>query len=235
MLLDPEALEIIKRYRIEVKQLADEKVAVANQTYSIIQSTLSKLEVELTEYENLLRGNGEFTKAIASTTNAAIPSIKSERSIKAGNYVQGTAFGARIIKPNEICAIRVNPAQMADTEWILGRVVSYDNDAGVYIISDEDPEAIDKKKFSLPPAQVKAVGYDKIQKNDKVLAVYPDTTSFYHATVTQPPRKISGSNGNHPSNLFIHVQFQDDSDEFGVTHEKMVVLHHVMRLGSNGK
>ena len=228
-------METIERYRLEVKQIADEKVAVANQTYSIIHSILSKLDVELTEYENLLRGTGEFTKAAATITPVPIPAIKNERSLKAGNFTQTTAPVSRTIKPNELCAIRVSPAQMADTEWILGRVISYNTDAGVYVVSDEDPEAIDKKKFNLPPTQVRAVGYDKVQKNDQVLAVYPDTTSFYQATVTQPPRKISGSSGNHPSNLFIHVQFQDDSDEFGVTHEKMIVLHHVMRLGNNGK
>jgi len=229
---DQESMDKIQSYRLEVKQLAAEKLAVANQTYNIINSTLGKLDREVTEYENLLRGTGEFNNS--TTANIAPPApatIKNERG-NSGNKPgpsQGGSSGNRI-KPNELCAIRVSPSQMADTEWILGRVSSYNTESGMYIVTDEDPEAIDKKKFTLPPAQVKPVGHglEKLQKGDIVYAVYTETTSFYQATVTQPPRKISGSNA------FIHVKFKDDSDEWGVTHEKVIILNHVFKL-SNGK
>jgi hypothetical protein len=51
-----------------------------------------------------------------------------------------------------------------------------------------------------------------------IYAIYPDTTSFYPATVVQSPRKT-----------FVMVNFKDDGDEHGVTHDKAVLLKHVMR------
>lgn len=62
-----------------------------------------------------------------------------------------------------------------------------------------------------------------MSRGDTVFAVYPDTTSFYQATVVQTPRKVSGNSS------FAMVQFVDDSDEHGITHEKAVLLRHVMR------
>ena len=49
-------------------------------------------------------------------------------------------------------------------------------------------------------------------------AVYPDTTSFYLATVSTP------------KNNFVMLHFRDDGDEHGVTHEKAVLVWLVMRV-----
>ena len=173
----------------------------------------------------MLRGTGEFLKA---------PVVKNERTVKQ-NLATVPPNVRLLAKPNELCAMRVNPAQLGtDAEWILGKVISYNPETGLFVVSDEDPDSIEKKKFTLPESQVKTVGYslEKVSKGDTVFAVYPETTSFYQATVYQPPRKISGSVAAVPSNLFIYVQFKDDSDEFGITHEKMVMLNHVTKINS---
>jgi SGF29 tudor-like domain len=107
--------------------------------------------------------------------------------------------------------------------------------------------------FNLPDSQVimlpgnpsRGVDY-KLSKGDVVFAIYPDTTSFYKATVVQVPRKSSGggtgssssnnnsnisSNNNNSSSItsqFVLVHFVDDADEFGVTHDKAVIIQHVM-------
>jgi hypothetical protein len=78
--------------------------------------------------------------------------------------------------------------------------------------------------FSLPEPQVVILDPLKIlSRGDVVFAVYPDTTSFYQATVVQAPRKVSGGGS------FAMVHFIDDSDEHGVTHDKAVLMNHVMR------
>jgi hypothetical protein len=85
-------------------------------------------------------------------------------------------------------------------------------------------------------------GVDKLSKGDVVFCVYPDTTSFYQATVVQAPRKnqqimMSGGGGGPGANpnanaggttSFVMVNFVDDSDEYGVTHDKAVPLQHVI-------
>ena len=55
-----------------------------------------------------------------------------------------------------------------------------------------------------------------------IFAVYPDTTSFYQASVVQPPRKVGGGGS------FVMVNFVDDQDEHGITHDKAVLLKHIM-------
>lgn len=86
---------------------------------------------------------------------------------------------------------------------------------------------------------------EKLRPGDEVYAVYPDTTSFYQATVVQAPRKQGGGGaggsasgsggGGGGATQFCMVHFVDDSDEFGVTHDKAVPLAHVMLppYGSN--
>lgn len=65
-------------------------------------------------------------------------------------------------------------------------------------------------------------GLKNLKNGDNIYAVYPDTTSFYHATAVQAPRKVSGGGS------FVMVNFVDDSDEHGITHDKAVLMKYVM-------
>lgn len=122
-------------------------------------------------------------------------------------------------KPNDLAAIQV---AAGESEWILAKVIAFDPSTGMYRLSDEDIES--NKIFNLPENQVIILGTLKNpSRGDPVFAVYPDTTSFYPAVVTQTVRKVSGGGG------FVMVQFVDDSDENGVTHDKAVQLVHLMR------
>jgi hypothetical protein len=77
--------------------------------------------------------------------------------------------------------------------------------------------------FTLPESQVVILsGFRNLSRGDTVFAVYPDTTSFYQATTVQAPRKSSGAGS------FAMVNFVDDSDEHGITHDKAVLLKHIM-------
>ncbi len=58
---------------------------------------------------------------------------------------------------------------------------------------------------------------------DSVYAVYPDTTAFYPGTISQAPRKVGGGGGS-----FVMVSFVDDHDEHGITHDKAIMLKHIM-------
>ena len=80
--------------------------------------------------------------------------------------------------------------------------------------------------FNLPEAQVVILGggVDRLARGDIIYAVYPDTTSFYQATIVQGPRKVPGGES------FVMVNFKDDGDENGITHDKAVPMQHVMRV-----
>jgi SGF29 tudor-like domain len=75
---------------------------------------------------------------------------------------------------------------------------------------------------------------ERLSKGDTIYAVYPDTTSFYPATVVASTTK-KGPAATTTSNApplkqppYVMVQFVDDADEFGVTHDKAVPMQHVM-------
>ena len=77
--------------------------------------------------------------------------------------------------------------------------------------------------FNLPENQVVVLGgMEKVARGEIVFAVYPDTTSFYQATVVQASRKVTGGGS------FVLVNFVDDADEHGITHDKSVLTQHIM-------
>jgi len=127
---------------------------------------------------------------------------------------------AAVANPDDLAAIQVTPNS---PDWILAKVILHDEHTGLYNLSDEDIES--NKNFTLPEAQVVILGgVDRLVRGDVIHAVYPDTTSFYQATVVQPPRKVSGGES------FVMVNFKDDGDENGITHDKAVLMKHVMRV-----
>lgn len=73
---------------------------------------------------------------------------------------------------------------------------------------------------------------ERLNKGETIYAVYPDTTSFYQATVVvSTNKKQSASNAQQQQQLqkpYVMVQFVDDADEFGITHDKAVPIQHVM-------
>jgi hypothetical protein len=120
-------------------------------------------------------------------------------------------------KPKDLAAIQPSP----DSEWILAKIQSYDKSSKMYILSDED--IAEDKVYTLPSSRVIVLNKShNYTRGDTVYAVYPDTTSFYLATVSSY------------KNNFVMVHFRDDGDEFGVTHEKAVPVWLVMRIPGKG-
>jgi len=186
---DEETLKNIRSMKVNAVQQTEEKVAIAEQTYSIVHATVKRLDKDLGKLETMLKTTGEF-------------------------QIAGSA------KPNDLAAIQVLPNS---ADWILAKVISHDPDSGMYRLSDEDVES--NKIFHLPESQVVVLsGTEKLSRGDIVYAVYPDTTSFYQAAVVQPVKRVSGGGS------FIMVNFVDDADEQGITHDKAVMLKHVMRV-----
>jgi len=187
---DQAAFQRIRNLEEDVVQQSEEKVAIAEQTYAIVDATVKRLDHDLAKMETLLKTTGEFQVASGSA------------------------------KPNDLAAIQVVPNS---PDWILAKVISHDLESGMYRLSDEDVES--NKIFHLPESQVVVLGgIDKLSRGDLIYAVYPDTTSFYQAGVTSPPKRVSGGGS------FVTVHFVDDADEHGITHDKAVLLKHVMRI-----
>jgi hypothetical protein len=63
-------------------------------------------------------------------------------------------------------------------------------------------------------------------QSQEILAMYPDTTSFYKATISTAPKRHS-SGGPPPA---ISVQFADDHDETGTIPHRPVPSRFVLPM-----
>jgi len=216
---DPKALLQIALLRREARQMTEEQLSNAHQTYAIVDDAIKKLDADLEKFETLLKTTGQYETMIATS-------------------------GAQ---PDDLAAIQVSPNS---PDWILAKVISHDDHNGMYTLSDEDIESnksafithafvvgrlrqfhltihsfILLSAFTLPESQVVILGgVDKVNRGEIIYGVYPDTTSFYQATVVEMPKKIPGKD------VLVLVHFKDDGDENGITHAKAVPMKHVMKV-----
>lgn len=99
-----------------------------------------------------------------------------------------------------------------DGSWILANVIDFDPITQTYEVQDEDDA---NRIATLPICDVKRLDDSalRFKKYDKVLAVFPDTTSFYRAIIAKSPKPPSQSS----SNWEVIVRFDDDEDDSGTS------------------
>lgn len=85
-----------------------------------------------------------------------------------------------------------------DEQWILAEVVSYSHASNKYEVDDIDEEGKERHTLSrrriIPLPQWKANPETDpealFQKEQLVLALYPQTTCFYRALIHTPPQRV---------------------------------------------
>lgn len=110
--------------------------------------------------------------------------------------------------------------------WILASVVRYDATLDAYAVQDED----DQKIIELPASRIRRLGIvdeslDELQKGERVVAIFPETTSFYRAMVSKAPKRGPGGS---PAREVV-LKFEDDEDDAGRTPHRRVSLRYVLR------
>ncbi|KAM9169111.1 LOW QUALITY PROTEIN: SAGA-associated factor 29 [Mergus octosetaceus] len=106
------------------------------------------------------------------------------------------AAGDYVAKPGDKVAARVKAVD-GDEQWILAEVVSYSHAANKYEVDDIDEEGKERHTLSrrriIPLPQWKANPETDpealFQKEQLVLALYPQTTCFYRALIHAPPQR----------------------------------------------
>lgn len=111
--------------------------------------------------------------------------------------------------------------------WILASVVSYNKQTDSYQVQDEDEATT--KILDLPASRIRRL-YDEdseahdLQKGDRVLAIFPETTSFYRAVISKTPKR--NANGSVSE---VVLKFEDDEDDAGRTPHRRVNIRYVLR------
>ena len=70
---DNEDMMNITELRKVAKQKTDEKIAITEQTLELVESFVRKMDTDLTIFETLLRGSGEFETIGAQVGNDVCP------------------------------------------------------------------------------------------------------------------------------------------------------------------
>lgn len=177
-----------------------EKQALAQQSSSLLSRHLARLQEDCATLEADLRAKGALSEA--------------------GHCGPGDEVAAR---PN-----------VQENLWLLSSVVRYVADGSdQYEVCDIENRT---QRLLLPVHQCVIVpSTDEaastsgrgISKGDRVIALYPDTTSFYFATVMSVPR---GRGCAGALDAVVMVQFDDDHDETGVIPNRPCPAKYVLQL-----
>jgi len=149
------------------------------------------------------------------------------------NYVINTNY---VIPIGDLVAARAP----ASDQWILAKVLAYNPKTGRYEVEDSDPEEDDPsiKRFlcgpedvialppdaaSVPPNALGPVAYlyNAFPAKTSVLAMFPQTTTFYPAKVVTCHKKSKVVQ-------FYQLQFEDDNDDGGMTPSRKVNAQYVI-------
>ena len=113
--------------------------------------------------------------------------------------------------------------------WILGNILDYDAVELKYEVQDEDDHV---NVLFLNTGDVKRLedSASHLRRGDTVLAVFPETTSFYRAEVAKNPRPPQHGN----SGWDVVVRFEDDEDETGKKTPRKVPGRFVLKRSDIG-
>jgi len=195
------------------QQIPREELAVAVAKHFQIESGHVNEEQTLNSF--LSSHDGSSSNALGLEP----PSKRQRPNRQASRRVNAELFGPA--QEDEQVAARIDGE---DAGWILATVKKYHPSTDEFDVLDEDE---DTKLIRLSRDQVIRLddSVENLQKGDTVLAVFPDTTSFYRGRISKPVKNRSASSGGDTE---VFVQFEDDEDETGRLPHRRIPARHVM-------
>jgi len=182
--------------------------------------------------------SGEEPSALATALDPYL--LAAAEYARSTAHFDGTAPSAVIRKrrrsknaarPGEQVAAKVTRTD-ENGSWILASVQRFFADTETYDVQDEDDTS---KLIRLPWNHVMRLSTGAegcFDKNTKVMAIFPETTSFYRAVVSKQPVWRLAPGSTTPMVKELIVKFEDDEDENGKTPHRRVPSRYVIPLPS---
>jgi len=218
------AVIIARHFELETKRLDEEEI-IGTFLGSYERAIGKALGYEPAS-KRAKNGGNHSTNASRGQSNALgssnISSRDSRLSFRNGS---GSADSLGPAKENELVAAKTleedGKNEDGQIDWILATVKKYSPEEDEYDVVDEDDPL---KLIRLKRNRVRRLedGIGMLQKGDPVLAVFPDTTSFYRGRISKPVK----NRGIGMAEIF--VQFFEDADVSGRTPHRRVPPKHIM-------
>ncbi|CAM9323979.1 unnamed protein product, partial [Hapterophycus canaliculatus] len=133
---------------------------------------------------------------------------------------QGPAWATRTPKPGDQVAAKVEEGAL----WILATVEKHNEKKGLFVVVDDDAGDGKRRQFKVRRSNILTLPRPEeasgaiFPVGSRVMTLYPQTTTFYPATVSGP--FVEGRDGG--ADLCV-MQFQDDdvTPEGGLRHWRL--------------
>ena len=225
--------------------IANEKIRLAQMALDLVKGNASMLDDELKSFQKELEEQGVNVddELEGEAHGAANHAQQNQQKIHKGHQQQQQRPAVRVEyaqRPGqEVSSMEVGDLVAANVgvlshgagaqEWIVATVTRYSPTEGVFEIVDADEEA-EKHVYRLPqkyiiplPKTASVRQSTNFPVGTSVLAVYPNTTTFYKAKVVQPARRLP----NAEYSEFV-LEFEDDGDADGQAHRAVPFRHVVL-------
>ncbi|CEG43929.1 Histone acetyltransferase SAGA associated factor SGF29 [Plasmopara halstedii] len=184
-----------------------------------------KIEVKEEEETNL------YSRTYTRLRGASSSSVQA--SIDSDSYANAFIPDMKDI-PREGCHVAAKVARSHEL-WIMARVVKYNADSRTYEVEDvdcgdEDGEDDAVKRHyivawqhvvELPGDSLSEGEWIQYSLNERVMAMYPNTTSFFRSTIRVP---------NPKGAPYVILKFDEDEDEHGLVPDRKVPFRFVAPL-----
>lgn len=167
----------------EAIKAAEEEDRSASKALKVVQqefgmgasgpSRKSSVPKETNFYANASYPSAHGGRFQSAPKSRPLPSSEKPKKI----FTPGTQVASKIV------AFGMEPS------WILGSIMDYVPATKKYRVKDEDPETPTAVEYLVPWKNVVSLSDETklVESGGKVLAIYPDSTMFYHATVVKAP------------------------------------------------
>lgn len=218
-ILDATLVKLREMY-IRAKELSESEVSASNELVNqldiLLKSGLSaaqKKKIEVSEQKK--------KRLKSEADNHRFPSTASMRS-----QLEQLAG----LKGEQVAA-RVSTDGAEKDEWVVVKLIDFDKETKLFDVIDEDPGEEDKsiqRKYKLPKSCI--IPFPKIGDpssapdfpvGSRVLALYPETTALYRATVVNLRKRKAED---------YLLEFDDDEEDDGSLPRRSVAFHKVVPL-----
>lgn len=234
--------EEIEAMHNTMAMVSNEKVRLAQIALDLVKSNAMALDTELKAFHKELEDQGiNPEEDLDDYGYAQIQQHKQQRHQKHHHHHQqhrpqpqpfqrnGVPVSSMDVGDLVAANVGVLNQSAGGQEWIVATVTRYSPSEGVFEIVDADEEA-EKHVYRLPqkfviplPKTASVRESQNFPAGTSVLAVYPNTTTFYKAKVVQPARRLP----NAEYSEFV-LEFEDDGDADGQAHRAVPFRHVVL-------